>query len=212
MVKINGKNETILFAFNSLFSKYNKVPNIIQNGIWKYSNWHWKYYIFLIMRPRTTKFERVVMMKMINDEELFLRYCWPTKGVYFYFQPGPLSEILTIANLRHAASRIWACAKPGFRLCWIKLCSSANQGVVKLPTKSRDLLTAWLRDKENTLYLDFYSTYACQTCQSANLGWGNLPNKSRDLLTSQLCDNWKTLYLHFHITYNPNTWEDSDSG
>ena len=23
-----------------------------------------------------------------------------------YFQPGPLSEILTIANLRHAASRV----------------------------------------------------------------------------------------------------------
>ena len=149
---------------------------------------------------------------MMNDDELLLWYGWPTKGVKPYFLPGPLSEILTIANLRHAASRIWACAKPGFRLCWIKLCSSANQGVVKLPTKSCDLLTAWLRDKENTLYLDFCSTYACQTCQSANLGWGNLPNKSRDLLTSQLCDNWKTLYLYFHITYNPNTWEDSDSG
>ena len=27
------------------------------------------------------------------------------------FQLGPLSEVLTIANLRHAASRIWTCAK-----------------------------------------------------------------------------------------------------
>ena len=41
-----------------------------------------------------------------------------------YFQPGPLSEILTIANLRHAASRIWICADPEFRVCWMKLCSS----------------------------------------------------------------------------------------
>ena len=33
-----------------------------------------------------------------------------------YFQPGPLSEILTIANLWHAARRIWTCG----------LCSSDN--------------------------------------------------------------------------------------
>ena len=41
-----------------------------------------------------------------------------------YFQPGPLSEILTISNLRHTASRIWTCAESEFRLCWVKLCSS----------------------------------------------------------------------------------------
>ena len=33
-----------------------------------------------------------------DEDELFL---W-----YGYFQPGPLSEILTILNLQHAASRI----------------------------------------------------------------------------------------------------------
>ena len=43
-----------------------------------------------------------------------------------YFQPGPLSEILTISNLRHAASRIWTCAEPELRLWWMKLCSSDN--------------------------------------------------------------------------------------
>ena len=59
-------------------------------------------------------------------DELFLWYGWPTKGVKPYFQPGPLSEILTIANLRHAASRIWTSAEPEFRLCWMKLCSSDN--------------------------------------------------------------------------------------
>ena len=45
---------------------------------------------------------------------------WP------YFQPGPLSEILTITNLQYAASRIWNCAEPEFRLSWMKLCSRVN--------------------------------------------------------------------------------------
>ena len=37
-----------------------------------------------------------------------------------------MSDILTTANLRHAASRNWTCAEPEFRLSWIKLCSSDN--------------------------------------------------------------------------------------
>ena len=41
------------------------------------------------------------------------------------FSAGPLSEILTIANLRHA-SRVWTCAEPEFRLSWMNLCSSDN--------------------------------------------------------------------------------------
>ena len=36
---------------------------------------------------------------------------------------GPLSEIFTIANLRHVASRVWACAELEFRLSRMKLCS-----------------------------------------------------------------------------------------
>ena len=42
-----------------------------------------------------------------NDDELFLWYGSMTKGVYPCFQLGLLSEILTITNLRHAASRTW---------------------------------------------------------------------------------------------------------
>ena len=38
-----------------------------------------------------------------------------------------MSEIFTIVNLQHAASRIWTCAKPEFRFHWMKLCSSDNQ-------------------------------------------------------------------------------------
>ena len=35
-----------------------------------------------------------------------------------------VSKILTIGNLRHAASRIWTCLESEFRLCWTKLYSS----------------------------------------------------------------------------------------
>ena len=34
------------------------------------------------------------------------------------------SQILTIANLQHAASRVWTCTEPEFRLSLIKFCSS----------------------------------------------------------------------------------------
>ena len=61
-----------------------------------------------------------------DDDELFLWYGWPTKGVKPYFLPGPLPEILTIANLRRATSRTWTRAKPEFRLFWMKLYSSDN--------------------------------------------------------------------------------------
>ena len=40
-----------------------------------------------------------------GDDELFLWYGWPTKGVLLYFHQGPLSEILTIADIRHAGCR-----------------------------------------------------------------------------------------------------------
>ena len=38
----------------------------------------------------------------------------------------PLSEILTITNLRYTVNRIWTCAEPEFRLGWMELCSSDN--------------------------------------------------------------------------------------
>ena len=51
---------------------------------------------------------------------------WPTKGVQPYFLLGPWSKILTITNLQHAASRIWTCTEPEFRLHWMRLCSGDN--------------------------------------------------------------------------------------
>ena len=60
---------------------------------------------------------RVVIWIELNCCFFCVVYGWPMKGVKPYFQPGLLSEILTIANLRHAASRISTCAEPEFRLC-----------------------------------------------------------------------------------------------
>ena len=51
-----------------------------------------------------------------NDDELFLSYGWPLKGIYSSFQPALLSEILTIAILWHATRRVWTCAQPAFKL------------------------------------------------------------------------------------------------
>ena len=37
-----------------------------------------------------------------------------------------LTEILPYATFRLAASKIWTCAEPEFKLSWMKLCSSDN--------------------------------------------------------------------------------------
>ena len=64
-----------------------------------------------------TRFQR-------HNDRLLLWYGWRRKA---FSQPRSSSEILTIANLRELASRIWICAPPDFRLSSIKLCSSNNR-------------------------------------------------------------------------------------
>ena len=66
----------------------------------------------------------------VSDNELmmnwFCRMVDRRKALTSYFNPGPLSKILTTANLRHVAIRVWTCAESEFRLCWMRLCSSDN--------------------------------------------------------------------------------------
>ena len=62
-----------------------------------------------------------------DDDELFLGNGWQTKSDKPYFQPAQLSEILSIANLPHPAIRIWTCAEPGSRICWMKFYITNNQ-------------------------------------------------------------------------------------
>ena len=64
--------------------------------------------------------------RWIGNKELFLRNGWQMKGVKPYFQPEQLSNVLTTINLPQAPIKIWTCAEPEFRLCWVKLRSSNN--------------------------------------------------------------------------------------
>ena len=79
-----------------------------------------KWFNFALLQSRT----RAITKWDDDDDEFFLWYGWPMKGVKSYFQSRSLSEILTISNLWHTTSRIWTCAEPEFRLWWMKLCSS----------------------------------------------------------------------------------------
>ena len=76
----------------------------------------------------------------------FLRYGWPTKDV------SPLSEILTTANLRYAASRIWTCAQPEFRLSWM---------ITMLQT------SRWLYSVHNSPFFETL-VYVCQFVIASN--------------------------------------------
>ena len=62
-----------------------------------------------------------MVVKLVDDDdcELLLWNGCLTKEIKPYFQLGPLSEILIIADLPHTASRIWTCAQS-------ELCSSDN--------------------------------------------------------------------------------------
>ena len=70
-------------------------------------------------------------LDLVDTDELFLLYDYATKAVKPYIQLGPLSEILTITNLRHNAIRTWTCAETEFRFCWKKLCSSDTNMALK---------------------------------------------------------------------------------
>ena len=59
----------------------------------------------------------VIIIMILN---LFLRNCWPAKGVASYLQLGPLSKVLTIASPQHTTNSIQACAESEFKLYWIK--------------------------------------------------------------------------------------------
>ena len=65
-------------------------------------------------------------MNLIDDDEGFCSIVDRRKAFCLISSRGLLSEILTIANLRHTASKILNSAEPEFRLSWMKLCSSDN--------------------------------------------------------------------------------------
>ena len=98
--------------------------------LFSFSRYNFLSWLFVRLRNGLIRRIRLISKFMTSQpddgDELFLWYGWPAKGVWPYFQLGPLSGVLTIANLRHTASRVWTCAEPEFRFSWMKLCSSDN--------------------------------------------------------------------------------------
>ena len=87
------------------------VEHFMQNSILGQANVAKHDYMLLLM---------MIMMMMMNCFVVWLT----DERRLALFPAGTLLEILTIANLWHAASRVWTCAEPEFRLSWMKLCSS----------------------------------------------------------------------------------------
>ena len=92
-----------------------------------------------------------------DDDKLFLWYDSPRKDVWTYFWPWPLLEILTIANLRHAETRVWTCAEPELMFSWMKLYSSNNHYIITFcslnirNTKNRKISNSCYRIKYNII-------------------------------------------------------------
>ena len=85
-----------------------------------------------------------------DDDEMFLWYGWPTEGIWPYFQPESLSQILTFMNLQHPASKIWICTKPEFRQYWQPLHHSTTNTALQI-WHYKHLYSAplsWLNDLE----------------------------------------------------------------
>ena len=80
-----------------------------------------------------------------------------------YLQPRLLPEILTISNLRHAASRTSTCAEPELRLCW------RGYAVVKTTTPWR-LITAFSVSLNVTQFVNCENELTrCLVCVIANI-------------------------------------------
>ena len=73
----------------------------------------------LYANPRN--FGKIVILMMMMIMMMMMKTCFcgivdRRKAFSLISSWDPLPEILNIANLRHAASRIWTCAEPEFRL------------------------------------------------------------------------------------------------
>ena len=85
----------------------------------------------------------ILIMKSLDNECVLLGTLRKFKDSFFYrtllvaasrltkvrqivFYQGPLPKLLTIANLQHAAQRIWTRLESTFWLCQMKFCSNDN--------------------------------------------------------------------------------------
>ena len=104
---------------------------------------------------------------------------------------GKASEILTIANLQHATSKIWTSAEPEFRVCWIKLCSCDNHyttchewayGIIELKS-------GWIEFFSNFILIKTYSIDAPPPY--FRIFWGK---------SNSIVNHFASLYLELYIS------------
>ena len=101
-----------------------------------------------------------------------LRNGWTTKGVIPCYQPGPLPEILTTANLRHAASRIWNCAEGFVEWSFSLVITTTPPRHILLPTNSESIVYQYFSPMDRVLFRDsrnkdrstLWSLFYCLYC------------------------------------------------
>ena len=91
-----------------------------------------------------------------------------------------------------------------------KRCSMLTQDERTAPTKSRDTLTLWSRDKSNALYLHFHKAYGPQTQQGGDQDDETSATKSRETSIKWSRDKSKIFYLHFHTVQGPQTQQSGN--
>ena len=125
----------------------------------------------------------MMMMMMIN---CFCGMAEQRKAFRIISSQGHLSEILTIANLRRAVSRIWTCSEPELRLCWMKFCSSDNHFTADLIMFADDTIFFYSKKDINTNFLKVNE---------------ELQNINERFISYKLCLMWKNKYL-FYCKHN----------
>ena len=129
------------------------------------------------------------------------------------FQPEPLPEILLIANLRHAASRVWACTESEFRFCWTKLGSSDNHyttaplhhgATIKLVMV---IIKSFYKSHHffNLHIFGYYFAFPLLTFKHAEYKVLQLTNKAftkKDIVWEYLHEKWNISLPHF-LTISP---------
>ena len=91
-----------------------------------------------------------------DDDELMNYICGMVdlrKTFTPYYQPRPLSEILTIANLRHPASRVWTYTDSAFRLvkwsCAVVIITTSTEIKSIMISQLETLWWTWWHHKKN---------------------------------------------------------------
>ena len=116
-------------------------------------------------------------------------------------------EVLTIANLRHASSRVWTCAEPEFRLCWGKFCSSDNHYTDK------DLRSIGTIMIFGILILLMYFTCSFHVSHTISLGVIiHYLNFFKFRLDFICCGSWNSSELFQNSKKSSNFWNFDFSG